>query len=425
MTAAPSQPAHARQDPAQGPRPLFTPIRLIRAAAALQTGPSAKHVLVAMAAYVDFRTGDTRVSTTTLAADTGLGYNTVARALDELEAAGILTQTAPAKGRRAATFTLDSRSLHGDPADGSTENLEAPPQGPNAPDIIARLPKVGTQATPVDPPPRGPKPVGSPSEARRVPTVGTNQYDQKTKAAPSDARVREAAGGGAAAESREGSPSPAASPATENPASPARTAPEGPRVSDVALPPLSPTNAPQGHVAGLAGTPWGQRLLGMLKDAGVLARDLWSFARRVDFDYDLVAYVVHRAKECRPKAHDGTTESPTAHASRRAGLLRILAREPREGLAGWQGFTQQRQANRTAAVTAVWAWVRNTRPAAPEQDAVVAAWGERHDLMTAGPAEWARHLPVVDLDLYPARLGAAGCAKAWDAIVAGIKEQTP
>jgi len=401
VTAAPAQPAQTLQEPAGAPRPAFGPLRVIRAAAALQASAKAKHVLLAMAAYADFQTGRCWVSTATLSADTGLSYNTVAAALDELQHAGTLILEAAAKGRRAPTYTLviESRT--------SVDPQQVGPKGQGRP------PAVGTQE--LDETPKGwdPKLVGSQIERRRVPTVGTNQTEQRKAAAVAGAHASPAAprpetlATAAAAEPRQGGQNPAG------------TAP----ISEAALPPLSPTNAPQGHVAGLAGTPWGMRLIEMLKTAGALPREVWAFARRVDFDYDLVAYIVHRARECRPRAADGTTESPTAHASRRAGLLKILAREPREGLVGFQGLTQQRHANRAAAVANVWAWLK-TNPPTPEQNALVAAWGERHDLMNAGPKEWARHLPVIDLDLYPARTGAAGCAKAWDAILAGIKEQT-
>lgn len=425
MTAAPAIPARMPQEPAGEPRRLTGPLRAIRAINASTLTKKEKHVLHTLLGWISFDTWRVYASTTTVADGADMSYNGVARAFDALEQRGVLKILNGASGRRADLRELDIEALERMTKPPQTAGDDSPPEGPDDNRQAARAPTHGTHE-------RGPKTpqpdVGSPNEPRKVPTGGTNQSEQRKAAAvartgatptpPSPESPRH----GAAAETRQGSPRPEAHAEPARPLRPAQTAEAPAPIAAAGLPPLSPTNAPQGHVAGLAGTPWGAKLLAMLTDAGCRSGDAWLFARRADFDYDLVAYVLHRAKETKRKVHDGETESQTVFAGRLAGLIRLLAREPREGMNGWKGFQQHRIGARAHAIRQVWIWVQANNPPA-EQQAAVAAWAERHDLLHAKPEEWARHLPVTDLDLYPARQGAAGAAKAWDSIVAGTTEQ--
>lgn len=435
MTIAPASPARLPQEPAAEPRRLTGPLRAIRAINASTLTKKEKHVLHTLLGWISFDTWRVYASTTTVADGADMSYNGVARAFDALEQRGVLKILNGASGRRADLRELDIEALERMAKPPQTAGEDSPPEGPDDNRQAARAPTHGTHE-------RGPKTpqpdVGSPNDHRKVPIGGTKQSEQRKAAAVASACATptppspESPRPGAAAEARQVTPRPQAPAEPPRPPRPAQTAADPTQPAPIAaagLPPLSPTNAPQGHVAGLAGTPWGARLLAMLTEAGCLSGTAWIFARRADFDYDLVAYVAHRARECKRRAHDGETESGTKHAARLGGLIKLLAREPRAGLAGFMGFTQQRTANRAAAIRQVWTWhaAQEGGDRWPDASAKVAAWAESLGLgyTTAEDAkEWSRHLPVTDLELYPARSGAAGCAKAWDFIVAGITEQT-
>lgn len=190
------------------------------------------------------------------------------------------------------------------------------------------------------------------------------------------------------------------------------------------LPPIAPSDVRQGEVSREVGTPLGDVLIARLKAAGVRASDVWTFARRADFDADLVAYVAARMADVKPAAKDGQTESELRVANRRAGLAKLLANQPRGGMDGFEKFTAERHARRTKGIAAVWAWVNAQNPP-PEQAAEfeagrerVRGWLRASGLGNADPLAWSKALPTIDdVVFHRAVLNDAARGAAWAQIV--------
>lgn len=249
---------------------------------------------------------------------------------------------------------------------------------------------------------------------RRVPQRGTKQEENlKQKAAAPHACARE---GGAAA---------AAEPTNPN------AEPAGKPIASVvrSLPPVVASDVRQGDVHREIGSPLGDALIARLRAAGVRSADVWAFARRADFDADLVAYVVARLADVKAEAKDGMTESPLRVASRKGGLARKLAAEPREGLDGFDAFNADRHKRRANGIRAVWAWLQANPPAANraadfEGDVeAVKAWMERRSVAGTDAVAWSKALPAIeDVVLHKAVTNEAARGEAWGAIVRAAKE---